>query len=109
MRSVIHKKVFCVCLHLPVTASCSDAQEYKGDLWPNQASLAFTCAYQTNLLVTCLCLFDCATADYCKCNICTGMCMRMNNVCGKHIFQDSTSRFIVEHAVCKKSCIEDGL
>ena len=31
-RSVIHKKATCVCLRLPVAASCSEVQERKGDL-----------------------------------------------------------------------------
>ena len=32
-RSIIHKKSTCVCLRLPVSASCSEAQERKGYLW----------------------------------------------------------------------------
>ena len=32
-RSVIYAKATCVCLRLPVSASCSAAQERKGDLW----------------------------------------------------------------------------
>ena len=33
-RSIIHKKVTCVWLRLPVAASFSEAQERKGDMWP---------------------------------------------------------------------------